>query len=106
MTGSVEKIARERSERYFGGRPRESQLGAWASAQSSVLESREVLEGRLAETRERFDGSAVPCPPFWGGYVLAPDSFEFWQGRPSRLHDRLRYAQTSDRKWQIERLSP
>ncbi|HVJ91482.1 MAG TPA: pyridoxamine 5'-phosphate oxidase [Labilithrix sp.] len=106
VTGVVEKVSREESEAYFRGRPRESQLGAWASEQSSVLAGREALEARLAEVRARFGEGEVPCPPHWGGYRLRPETVEFWQGRPSRLHDRLRYARTGEQTWTIERLSP
>jgi len=106
VSGTVEKTTRAESEAYFAGRPRESQLGAWASAQSHVLAGREELDRRLAEVRTRFGEGPVPCPPFWGGYRLVPSVFEFWQGRPSRLHDRLRYTRKGDRAWKIERLSP
>lgn len=106
ITGSVGKVSREESEAYFRSRPRESQLGAWASEQSSVLANREDLEARLDSVRARFGTGDIPCPPFWGGYRLHPDAVEFWQGRPSRLHDRLRYARTASGEWAIERLSP
>lgn len=112
VNGTVEKIAREESEAYFRGRPRESQLGAWASSQSAVLAGRGELEARLAEVRARFGDAEVPCPPNWGGYRLTPDRVELWQGRPSRLHDRLRYTRVSPPSsgagpgWSIERLAP
>jgi pyridoxamine 5'-phosphate oxidase len=105
VRGEVAKVSREESEAYFRTRPREAQLGAWASAQSAVIAGREELERRLAETRDRFAGD-VPCPPHWGGYRLVPDAIELWQGRPSRLHDRLRYTRISKSAWEIERLSP
>jgi pyridoxamine 5'-phosphate oxidase len=105
VIGAVTKIPREESEEYFRARPRESQLGAWASRQSSVLAGREELEARLADARARFGEGEVPCPPTWGGYRLVPDRVELWQGRPSRLHDRLRYTRTAE-GWRIERLSP
>lgn len=106
ITGSVTKVSREESELYFESRPRESQLGAWASRQSEVLAGREELESRLAAERERFGEGEVPCPPTWGGYRLVIDRMELWQGRPSRLHDRLRYTRISPASWRIERLSP
>jgi pyridoxamine 5'-phosphate oxidase len=106
VSGSVEKVARDESEDYFSKRPRESQLGAWASAQSTVLAGREELESRLRETFDRFDGQEVPCPPNWGGYRIVPQRVELWQGRPNRLHDRLRYSLIGTSRWIIERLSP
>lgn len=90
---------------YWASRPRGSQLGAWASPQSQVVAGRDELEMRYREAEERFAGEDVPVPPEWGGYVVAPASFEFWQGRPGRLHDRLRYTATGD-DWTIERLAP
>lgn len=104
--GSVTKVSREESETYFRARPRESQLGAWASKQSSVLSGRAELEARLEEMRARFGDGEIPCPPDWGGYRLLPDRVELWQGRPSRLHDRLRYTRRGATSWVIERLSP
>jgi pyridoxamine 5'-phosphate oxidase len=109
VTGTVAKMSREESEAYFRSRPRASQLGAWASSQSTVLGDREELEKRLAEVRGRFGEGEVPCPPEWGGYRLSPDQVELWQGRPSRLHDRLRYTRTGTAgagAWRIDRLSP
>ena len=103
VSGTVTMVAREESERYWRTRPRASQLGAWASRQSEVIESRAVLEGRLAELSARFNVD-VPCPPFWGGYRLVPDVIEFWHHRDDRLHDRLRYRR--EVKWILERLSP
>lgn len=103
VSGTVTMVAREESERYWRTRPRASQLGAWASRQSEVIESRAVLEGRLAELSARFDVD-VPCPPFWGGYRLVPDVVEFWHHRDDRLHDRLRYRREVN--WILERLSP
>jgi pyridoxamine 5'-phosphate oxidase len=104
VEGRAEKVSREESEAYFLSRPLESRIGAWASKQSSVLASREVLAEKIAKMRERF-GDDVPCPPFWGGYRVVPDRFEFWQGRPSRLHDRILYTR-SNGGWAISRLSP
>jgi pyridoxamine 5'-phosphate oxidase len=104
ICGTVEKTSREDSEKYFNSRPVASRIAAWASSQSRVIESREVLEDRFLEFNEKF-GDDVPLPEFWGGYRLTPDRFEFWQGRQNRLHDRLRYELT-DSTWSIFRLSP
>lgn len=106
VTGSVEKVSPEESEAYFRSRPRESQLGAWASEQSAVLEGRAALEARLAEVRARFGDGEVARPPHWGGFRLVPERVELWQGRPSRLHDRLRYTRIGEGRWKIERLAP
>jgi pyridoxamine 5'-phosphate oxidase len=106
ISGSVRRVLREESEAYFRTRPEGSRLGAWASRQSSVLESREVLEERLHEARARFDGREIPVPDHWGGFRLAPVEFEFWQGRESRLHDRIRYRRHGSDPWRVERLSP
>ncbi len=105
VRGKTSKTTREEAEEYFATRPRESQAGAWASNQSSALESRSSLEDSYAAVLERFEGEAIPCPPFWGGYRVIPDRFEFWQGRASRLHDRIVY-QLAGNDWSIVRLSP
>ena len=104
--GKTERIFREESERYFHSRPLGSQLGAWASRQSEVLDARRVLEARMAEITERFVDKPIPLPPHWGGYRVIPDTIEFWQGRPNRLHDRFRYTRQGDGNWLIERLAP
>lgn len=105
IRGIVTKLSREESEAYFAVRPIGSQFGAWVSKQSTVVESREFLEKRLTEVESEFAGKKVAMPPYWGGYVLAPEQIEFWQGRPNRLHDRLRYVHANS-VWRIERLSP
>ena len=103
--GAVTKVPPEETAAYFASRPRGSQVGAWASPQSSVLRTRAELEALVADIEARFDGSDVPVPPHWGGYRLAPRVVEFWQGRADRLHDRLRYRATGD-EWVLERLAP
>jgi len=105
VTGAASRIPRAESEAYFKTRPRGHQLGAWVSAQSEVIARRAVLEDRLKQFEQKFS-NAVPLPPFWGGYVLAPVEIEFWQGRPNRLHDRFRYTRQADGNWLIERLAP
>jgi pyridoxamine 5'-phosphate oxidase len=104
--GKTTKTSREESERYFHSRPLGSQLGAWASRQSEVVDARRVLDARMAQITERFAGKPVPLPPHWGGYRLQPDRMEFWQGRTNRLHDRFRYILQDDGAWLLERLSP
>jgi pyridoxamine 5'-phosphate oxidase len=105
LTGEVTKVTRAETEAYFALRPRESQLGAWASPQSQPVESRAALDRLAAEAAERFAGADVPAPPNWGGYRLAPDEVEFWQGREGRLHDRIRYRR-AEQRWVVERLAP
>jgi pyridoxamine 5'-phosphate oxidase len=104
ITGRVERVSRAESETYFHARPVAAQIGAWASRQSTEI-SRQDLERRNAELTERFAGMTVPLPEFWGGYRVIPSEMEFWQGRPSRLHDRLLYVRAGNR-WEIRRLSP
>ena len=106
ISGAVEKTSREESERYFHSRPLGSQLGAWASRQSEVLDGRRVLDARFAEMSERYAEGPVPLPPHWGGYCLKPDMIEFWQGRLNRLHDRFLYTRQTDGSWLIDRLAP
>jgi pyridoxamine 5'-phosphate oxidase len=106
IEGTVSKLPREESSAYFKLRPRGSRLGAWVSKQSEVVPGREVLERRMAELEARHPGDDIPPPPNWGGYVLAPEQIEFWQGRPNRLHDRLRYTRQPAGAWKIERLAP
>jgi pyridoxamine 5'-phosphate oxidase len=105
VRGSVERLDDASSDAYFASRPRPSQIGAWASPQSEVIADRAELERLVTAVDERFAGSDVPRPPHWGGWLLVPEVFEFWQGRPSRLHDRLRYRRDGA-TWQIARLAP
>ncbi len=105
IEGDIAKVSTAESEEYFQSRPLGSRLGAWASDQSEIVDTREVLEARFAELEKRF-GDHVPRPEHWGGYRLKPHSIEFWQGRDNRLHDRLRYRLQDDRAWVIERLGP
>jgi pyridoxamine 5'-phosphate oxidase len=105
IAGTVSVTGREESEQYFGSRPRGSRISAWISHQSQVIGSRQQLEAQISQIERRYPGDDVPLPPYWGGFRLRPQSIEFWQGRPNRLHDRIRYTRDSER-WRIERLSP
>lgn len=105
LEGRIEKVSDEESDAYYHSRPKNSQLGAWASAQSQVIPNREVLEQRLEQLKQEYETKEIPRPPHWGGFRLIPSMIEFWQGRPSRLHDRLRYRLV-DGNWVRERLSP
>ena len=107
IRGKAERLPRMESEQYFHSRPRESQLGAWASDQSSELENRKELEARYEEAKNLYqDNEEIPLPDFWGGYLIRPEAIEFWQGRPSRLHDRFLYTLSEDGEWAIKRLYP
>jgi pyridoxamine 5'-phosphate oxidase len=113
VIGRAELVSREEVAEYFHSRPRGSRLGAWASAQSTVIDGRASLEYRYAELESKFPGDEIPVPGFWGGWLVRPQMVEFWQGRPSRLHDRLRFAATTASaaldnpdQWRLERLSP
>ena len=106
INGVAEKVERSESLKYFMGRPRGSQLGAWVSDQRSVLSSRKILEMKLDEIKRKFGENEIPLPEFWGGFRIKPKRFEFWQGRPNRLHDRFLYSKIDDESWKIERLAP
>jgi pyridoxamine 5'-phosphate oxidase len=106
VTGAVERVSRAETEAYFATRPRGSQLGAWASPQSSVVPDREAVDAAYAEAEQRFADGPVPPPEHWGGFLVVPETVEFWQGRSSRLHDRLRFRRTENGVWIVERLAP
>jgi pyridoxamine 5'-phosphate oxidase len=106
ITGTVQKAAAPDSDAYFASRPAGSRIGAWASPQSKVIEKREWIEERLNSFLQQFNDDNIPRPPHWGGYVVQPVQVEFWQGRPSRLHDRIQYTLQTDGNWLVERLAP
>ncbi|MBV9759771.1 MAG: pyridoxamine 5'-phosphate oxidase [Acidobacteriaceae bacterium] len=107
VEGRVQRTPREETEKYFRSRPKGSRLGAWASHQSQIVPDREPLDARLRQLQEQYAKTDdVPVPEFWGGYCVVPDSIEFWEGRPNRMHDRLRYRRKSETAWIRERLSP
>ncbi len=107
ITGTVAKVARKETDAYFATRPRDSRLGAWASAQSTVIDSRESLHQRFDELKKQYEGKDIPTPPHWGGYRVRPTAIEFWQGQSNRLHDRLRYLREGrDHAWTLQRLAP
>jgi pyridoxamine 5'-phosphate oxidase len=106
ISGPVKKVSAAESDEYFASRPEGSRIGAWASPQSSVIDSREIIEQRSAEYQQRFADGNITRPPHWGGYIVIPAVIEFWQGRPNRLHDRIRYRLQEEGAWKIERLAP
>ena len=106
IEGICEKVSEEDSDSYFHSRPEGSRIGAWVSPQSQVIKGREVLDEKLSEISSKYADGSVPRPPHWGGYVVVPRVIEFWQGRPSRLHDRIRYSLDASGNWNIERLAP
>ena len=106
ITGRVERVSIADATAYFISRPVGSQLAAWASPQSAVISSRQLLEMKWDEMKRKFADGKIPLPSFWGGYRVIPDVFEFWQGRANRLHDRFQYTRQADQRWTIERLAP
>ncbi|MDO6738664.1 pyridoxamine 5'-phosphate oxidase [Wenyingzhuangia sp. 2_MG-2023] len=106
IKGIAEKISENLSDGYFDSRPEGSKLGAWSSPQSEVVTSKETLNNQLASYTQKFKGSEIPRPEHWGGYIIKPISMEFWQGRPNRMHDRIRYTLLENFEWKIERLAP
>ena len=106
ITGLIDKISSKQSDDYFQSRPESSRIGAWASPQSRVIEDRDWLDEKFNELVNKMEGTAIPRPPYWGGYIVMPVVIEFWQGRPSRLHDRIQYTLEENGKWKIERLAP
>ena len=107
IEGVVKKVSRKKSKKYFQSRPKKSQMGAWVSSQSEIIKNRKVLENNMNNLEKKYkDSEVLPCPPHWGGYLVQPVVIEFWQGRRSRLHDRIRYKLTKKGKWKMERLAP
>lgn len=106
IKGKAEKLAENLSDGYFESRPNGSKLGAWASNQSETVSSREQLDAQLKETITKFEGKEIIRPPHWGGFIVKPESIEFWQGRPNRMHDRIRYTLDKNYSWKLERLAP
>jgi len=106
IRGKAARIPTSETLKYFVSRPRGSQIGAWVSAQSSVVSSRSLLENKFQEMKQKFSNKEIPLPSFWGGYRVVPEVMEFWQGRRNRLHDRFQYTKQADGSWQIERLAP
>jgi len=106
IRGKAERIPAKETLKYFMSRPRGSQIGAWVSAQSSVITSRSLLESKFQEMKQKFRNKEIPVPSFWGGYRVVPEEVEFWQGRRNRLHDRFQYKKQEDGSWAIERLAP
>jgi len=106
IRGKAERISTKETLKYFIGRPRGSQIGAWVSAQSSVITSRSLLENKFQEMKKKFSNKEIPLPSFWGGYRVVPEEVEFWQGRRNRLHDRFQYTRQEDGTWAIARLAP
>jgi pyridoxamine 5'-phosphate oxidase len=104
--GKAVKVSRTESLKYFLSRPKDSQLGAWVSQQSSVISGRKLLEMKLMELKNKFSKGEIPLPSFWGGFRIIPEAFEFWQGGPGRVHDRFMYTRQEDGSWTIERLQP
>jgi len=105
IDGIVEKVSKEESDEYFRSRPEGSKIGAWSSPQSKIINSREVIEKNIIATKERFNGVEIKRPSHWGGYIVKPSAIEYWQGRSSRLHDRILYTKLED-VWKIERMAP
>ena len=106
IIGSVEKVSARESDEYFSSRPEGSQIGAWASSQSEVIESRDWLDKHFEKLVKQMKGTNIQRPPYWGGYIVKPIIMEFWQGRPDRMHDRLQYTLEDEKDWKIERLAP